>query len=299
MIRRLTDIVVNLSSEHPRPGRPAGMDPAPSSRGAIAPRSPPTMRLVGRFLAERRSVRGDRGDLFTMLIAAHGTPTTNERDERPAVRDEIVTSSSPATRPRRRRWPGPGTSSRATRRAEAGWQRSDAARRPQPTLADLARLRYTPRVIEESMRLYPPALPSAAGDRRRTARRQTRPADALGHREHPGITHRHPLWPEPERFDPERFARGAARPRFAYMPFGGGPRTASATASRCRSADHPRHGRAMLSAPARTRPRRRADRADHAASQERGLGDAGATRTLIIPHRSGNRPVPLVTGRVD
>jgi len=40
-------------------------------------------------------------------------------------------------------------------------------------------------------------------------------------------THRHPaFWPEPERFRPERFLPGqdAGRPRFAYYPFGGGPR---------------------------------------------------------------------------
>jgi cytochrome P450 len=41
------------------------------------------------------------------------------------------------------------------------------------------------------------------------------------------LTHRHPdFWEDPERFDPERFTaeRSANRPRYAYFPFGGGPR---------------------------------------------------------------------------
>jgi cytochrome P450 len=43
----------------------------------------------------------------------------------------------------------------------------------------------------------------------------------------PWVLHRHrALWDDPERFDPERFSpeRSAGRPRFAYLPFGGGPR---------------------------------------------------------------------------
>jgi len=43
----------------------------------------------------------------------------------------------------------------------------------------------------------------------------------------PWITHRHKtLWERPERFEPERFSKAASegRPRFAYIPFGAGPR---------------------------------------------------------------------------
>jgi cytochrome P450 len=96
-----------------------------------------------------------------------------------------------------------------------------------PTFADLAALKWTRMVIEEAMRLYPPAHAIA-----RTAIGEDRIG---GVRIPPGasisismyVTHRNPnIWPEPERFDPERFAPEAVarRHRFAYLPFGGGPR---------------------------------------------------------------------------
>lgn len=91
--------------------------------------------------------------------------------------------------------------------------------------ADLPRLPYIRQVIEEALRLYPPAAFLS-----RTARAH----DMLGGREVlPGDTimlpiyalHRHHLlWEDPDRFDPERFAPGTTRDRFAFLPFGAGPR---------------------------------------------------------------------------
>jgi len=97
-----------------------------------------------------------------------------------------------------------------------------------PTSDDLQKLTYTRMVIEEAMRLYPPA-PALTG-------RVAREADEIcGHRVGkrmeiailPWVLHRHrTLWDDPDRFDPERFSpeKSTARPRFAYLPFGGGPR---------------------------------------------------------------------------
>ena len=82
-------------------------------------------------------------------------------------------------------------------------------------------------VIEEAMRLYPPVHTisrTAIGEDRIGGVRV--PPGALINIS-PYVTHRNPnLWPEPERFDPERFCPAAAaqRHRFAYLPFGGGPR---------------------------------------------------------------------------
>jgi|HubBroStandDraft_1064217.scaffolds.fasta_scaffold00108_33 cytochrome P450 len=97
-----------------------------------------------------------------------------------------------------------------------------------PTLKDLPLLPYTRRVIEEAMRLYPPvsSLPArkALADDIVCGQRIAK-GTIIGI--HPWVVHRHHrLWDDPDRFDPERFTpeRVAARPRFAYLPFGGGPR---------------------------------------------------------------------------
>jgi len=96
-----------------------------------------------------------------------------------------------------------------------------------PTIDDMPALPYTRMVIEEAMRLYPPV--SGIG-------RQTIEPDVLGGYVIPKntlvsisvwVAHRHPeFWDDPLRFDPERFTpeRVAKRPRFAYLPFSGGPR---------------------------------------------------------------------------
>jgi len=98
----------------------------------------------------------------------------------------------------------------------------------EPTCDDLEKLSFTRMVIEEAMRLYPPA-PALTG---RVARE---PDEICGRPIRKGaeiailpwVLHRHrTLWDDPDCFDPERFSRqrSATRPRFAYLPFGGGPR---------------------------------------------------------------------------
>jgi cytochrome P450 len=82
-------------------------------------------------------------------------------------------------------------------------------------------------VLQEALRLYPPAWGVsrvAVADDQIAGYRL--PAGSIVYVV-PFVLHRRPhLWPEPERFDPERFSAGeiAKRERFAYLPFGGGPR---------------------------------------------------------------------------
>ncbi len=96
-----------------------------------------------------------------------------------------------------------------------------------PTCEDLSRLVYTRMVVEESLRLYPTSWLNI---------RTTRDDDNIDGFHiaagtwiliSPYLIHRHPaFWKEPERFDPERFTPAGEnrRHRFAYIPFGAGPR---------------------------------------------------------------------------
>ncbi|RKH63066.1 cytochrome P450 [Corallococcus llansteffanensis] len=96
-----------------------------------------------------------------------------------------------------------------------------------PTAQELFRLKYTSRVLDEVLRLYPAAW---------TLARENVQPDQIGGYDIPAkslvtsvpyILHRHPAyWEQPDVFDPDRFTpeRSAGRPRYCYMPFGGGQR---------------------------------------------------------------------------
>lgn len=96
-----------------------------------------------------------------------------------------------------------------------------------PTAVCLSGLDYMNRVINESLRLWPPFWAMT---------REAVSEDNIGGYRIPAgslivvspyVTQRHPaFWDEPEKFDPERFRpeRSAGRHRFAYFPFGAGPR---------------------------------------------------------------------------
>ena len=96
-----------------------------------------------------------------------------------------------------------------------------------PTLEDIPRLEYTAMVLAESMRLYPPAwaMGREALEDVAIGPYLLRKGTMVFFSQY--IVQRDPRWfPHPERFMPERFTAEAkaARPRFAYFPFGGGGR---------------------------------------------------------------------------
>jgi len=174
---------------------------------------------------------GDRGDLLSMLVAARDDEAGGDhrRLASEELRDQVLTLflAGFETVANALSWTwlllaqNPEAEDRLHREVDAVLD--DRL----PTLEDMPRLEYTAMVLSESMRLYPPAW--AMG-------REVLEDVSIGpYRLRKGtmvffsqyIVQRDPRWfPEPERFLPERFtpAAKAARPRFAYFPFGGGGR---------------------------------------------------------------------------
>ena len=90
----------------------------------------------------------------------------------------------------------------------------------------MGRLELTQAVVQEAMRLYPPAgwIPRLAAGPDRIGGYDI-PAGAILVLS-PWLVQRDPrYWPEPERFDPARFAPNERSAPYTYFPFGGGPRT--------------------------------------------------------------------------
>jgi cytochrome P450 len=184
--------------------------------------------VVYRMIDERRASGVDRGDLLSMLMLARDVEGDGSGMSDEQVRDEAMTillaGHETTANALAWTWDLLGRHSEVEARLHA---EVDALGPAPLGMDDVARLPYTRMVLAESMRLYPPAW--VVGYRALeecTIAGWRVPARALCVMSQ-FIVHRDPRWyPEPERFDPERWTpdRQAERPRFAYFPFGGGPR---------------------------------------------------------------------------
>ncbi|MCR9126271.1 MAG: cytochrome P450 [Rhodobacteraceae bacterium] len=208
--------VLGLPDWVPRPGRIATTD-------AMA-----QMKREADKAIEARAARGPEGvpDLLDLLLAGED-PKTHRRMNTAELRDNLLTFivAGHETTALTLAWAlylcafdaDVQAGARAEARAVLGGRAA--------TGADVARLPLVRRIVEEALRLYPPA-----GMVSRTARA----ADVLcGTEVRPGDTvivpiyalHRnHMLWDDPDSFRPDRFAGRRDRDRFAYLPFGDGPR---------------------------------------------------------------------------
>jgi cytochrome P450 len=184
-------------------------------------------RLVDRLLRSHDPA-AERQDLLGRLIAARGAETQDGMTAQ-EVKANIVTifMAGHETTAQALAWTWYLLSQHPAAEAKLHDELAMVLAGRLPRHEDLANLPYTRMVIEEAMRLYPPA---------HTLAHEAVTADnLLGHRIPAGATvlivpwllHRKPaLWERPDRFDPERFSPEgtAARPRFHYIPFGAGPR---------------------------------------------------------------------------
>ena len=199
-------------------------------------------RLVGtidRFIRERRASGEDRGDLLSMLLRAtdageDGTAGDGAGMDDRQLRDECMTlftaghetTANALTFTWHLLAHHPDVQARLHAEVDA------VLGERMPAREDVDRLPFTRQVVAESMRLYPPAW--AVG------RQAKEPVEVGGYTLPAGavvltsqwVTHHDPRWwPDPERFDPDRWRDGAdsaaaaQRPRWAYFPFGGGPRS--------------------------------------------------------------------------
>ncbi|HYY94823.1 MAG TPA: cytochrome P450 [Pyrinomonadaceae bacterium] len=184
-------------------------------------------RFVYRIIGARRASGEDRGDLLSMLLRAQDEDGSGMTDRQ--LRDEVMTLF---------------LAGHETTALALTWAWYLLARNPEaesalhaeleevlggraPSVEDLPRLRYCEWVVKESLRLYPPAY--AVG------REAVRDCEVGGYRIPSGMqvfvfqwaVQRDARWyDEPEAFRPERWREevSARLPKFAYFPFGGGPR---------------------------------------------------------------------------
>jgi cytochrome P450 len=184
-------------------------------------------KILYRIIAERRASGRDAGDLLSMLLAARDDDGSKMTDKQ--LRDETITLflAGHETTASTLSWTwwllaqNPAAEKRL--HAELDTVLGDRA----PSLDDLQNLPYTGHVITESLRLYPAAWGLArlvVEDHEIAGYPVTK---GMGVAMAQWVVHRDPRWYDaPEEFRPERWENDLMKrlPRFAYFPFGGGPR---------------------------------------------------------------------------
>jgi cytochrome P450 len=198
------------------------------------------IRVAGRTLGEfdveidrlikLRSANPENGpkDLLSRLIAARDEQTGGGMSAQ-EVRDHVITifMAGHETTAMAMTWTWFLLSQHPAVEAKLHAELQSVLGARAPASEDLSKLSYARMVIEESMRLYPPVhtiAREALADDTLAGRRIPKGSAVLIA---PWVLHRHRrLWQNPGRFDPERFSpeQAAERPRFSYLPFGGGRR---------------------------------------------------------------------------
>ena len=184
-------------------------------------------KVVYKIIAERRANNRDQGDLLSMLLQAQDEDGTQMSDKQ--LRDEVMTLF---------------LAGHETTALAVSWAWYLLANHPEcerqfhrevdevlssrlPSVSDLPKLKYTEAIAKEALRLYPPAYG--------IGRQAVQDCEIGGYRVpagsqvfmFPWATHRDPrFFSEPDSFRPERWTEEfvGQLPKYAYFPFGGGPR---------------------------------------------------------------------------
>jgi len=184
-------------------------------------------KIVYRIINERQQTDNNYDDVLSILMSAYdesGKSLSNE-----LLRDEIVAlfvagfdTSATALG-----WVWYLLSSYPSVEAKLQAELTEVLSGRTPTYEDIPRLKYTKMLIQEAMRLYPPvwilSMTNIADDEICNYQIPAGSMIVLS----PYVTHHHPdFWDNPEEFEPERWLpeRCVDRLRYAYLPFGGGPR---------------------------------------------------------------------------
>ncbi len=181
---------------------------------------------VQRMIDDRRASPGGQPDLLSRLLEVRDEDDGQRMSDK-QVRDEVLTLF---------------VAGHETTATALAWSIYLLGRNPHvlrdvqrevdalghaPTAADLPRLQLTLRVFKEALRLYPPVYFDGRQADADTSLAGVDLPEGTVVLFAPYALHRRPdLWPDPERFDPDRFlpAAEAARSRYAWLPFGMGPR---------------------------------------------------------------------------
>jgi cytochrome P450 len=186
--------------------------------------------VVQRILENRLNSRGEHNDLLSMMLEGAGVSSLQELTPEIAssLRDQVITIflAGYETVANAMTWTWYLLSQNPEAEARMHGEVDAVLSGREATIEDVPQLKYVEMVMAESMRLYPPAW--AMG-------RKALKDFELGPYFLPRgttmlmsqwIAHRNPdYFPDPLRFDPERFAPSSPpRPKFSYFPFGAGPR---------------------------------------------------------------------------
>ena len=184
--------------------------------------------ILYQIIAQRRRSTKDRGDLLSILLQARDGNDGGRMTDR-QLRDEAMTLllAGHETTALALSWTWYLLAQHPAVMAKLQSEVDNVLGSREPTVTDLPQLRYTEWVVTEGMRLYPPAYAMV--------RETIQDCELFGYRVPARTTlfltqwvvhHDARFFTDPDEFQPERWADGLAQrlPKYAYFPFGGGPR---------------------------------------------------------------------------